>query len=47
VSWTRIVESFIGTAGALLVVVGARQLVARISYRAMRAALRMRGRLGK
>jgi len=44
VNWHHILESFIGTAAALLVVVGGRQLASRATYRALRAAMELRRR---
>jgi hypothetical protein len=45
VSFLHVLESALGTAAALVVVLGGRQLASFLSYRAMRAALKMRGRL--
>jgi hypothetical protein len=45
VNWHHVLESTIGTAAALLLVVGGRKIAGVIAYRALRASLRLRGRL--
>jgi hypothetical protein len=45
VNFLHVVESAIGTAAALVVVLGGRQLASFLSYRALRAALKLQGRL--
>jgi hypothetical protein len=47
VSWTHVLESALGTAAALLIVVGGRQLASRAAYRALRAAMELRRRTGR
>ena len=42
---TRIVESFLGTGAALVVVVGLRRLSSVLALRALRTALQLKGRL--
>lgn len=41
----HILESAIGTAAAMVIVLGGRQLAAVLSYRALRATFKLRGRL--